>query len=283
MSDNERERVRLVEADYANTSDFIKNVVTTGSTIRGLAVTIWLALLGFSVQQGLWELAALAGIVAAVFWLLDGYHGWLCAEALTHARAAEKVTSLYFNALSRGEDNKRALTDFRSELRFHRFGLYLNIRAFRPRDLLSARPRVFYVVLYPVLILLALIALALVAAGAIGATSSQGEASGAAVVVGAKGAHGPGSPHGSTKVDVLVGPNTSVSLIPSVDVKGLTLDFGGKPSPLGIRGERGERGPLGPRGIQGAHGRVGPPGRRGATGPPGPRGLPAAGGQLPGS
>src|ERR1700677_276751 len=117
VNDSESERVRLVEVDYANTSDFIKSVVTTGATIRGLAVTIWLALVGFSVQQGLWELAALAGIVAAVFWLLDGYHGWLCAEALTHARAAEKVTSLYFNALSRGEDNKRALTDFRAELR----------------------------------------------------------------------------------------------------------------------------------------------------------------------
>lgn len=150
VNDNERERVRLVEVDYANTSDFIKSVVTISSTIRGVAVTIWLALLGFSVQQGLWELAVLAAIVAAVFWLLDGFHGWLYAEALTHARAAEKVTSLYFNALSRGEDNKRALTDFRAELRSHRFGLYNNIRAFRPRDLLMARPRVFYVVLYPV-------------------------------------------------------------------------------------------------------------------------------------
>lgn len=193
VNDNERERVRLLEVDYANTSDFIKSVVTISSTIRGVAVTIWLALLGFSVQQGLWELAALAAIVAAVFWLLDGYHGWLYAEALAHARAAEKVTSLYFNALSRGEDNKRALTDFRAELRFHRFGLYKNIRAFRPRDLLMARPRVFYVVLYPVLIALAAAALALVASGVIGATGNAGAASATSIQASTKGASSAGS------------------------------------------------------------------------------------------
>jgi hypothetical protein len=277
VSDNERERVRLVEVDYANTSEFIKSVVTTGATIRGLAVTIWLALVGFSVQQGLWELAALAGIVAAVFWLLDGYHGWLCAEALTHARAAEKVTSLYYNALSRGEDSERALTGFRTELRTYRFGLYLNIRAFRLGDLLLARPRVFYLVLYPVLIALAVAALGLVAAGTIGAASNGGGASAGSLVIRTKHTTGTTSTHittnhSGTRVDVLIGPNTYVSISPAVNIKDLTLSFVGKGS--GERGERGRRGERGP---------AGPHGPKGATGPRGQRGFPGTSAPAPGS
>jgi hypothetical protein len=168
VTDNERERVRLVEVDYGNTTDFIKSVVATGTTIRGLAVTIWLALVGFSVQQGIWELAALASIVAVVFLLLDGYHGWLYAEAEAHARAAETVTSRYYEALSKGDDEEDALLDFREELRFHRFGLFLNIHAFRAKDLLAARPKLFYAVLYPFLIGLAAAVAVCVAAGVIG-------------------------------------------------------------------------------------------------------------------
>jgi hypothetical protein len=271
VSDNERERVRLVEADYANTSEFLKSVVTTGTTIRGVAVTIWLALVGFSVQQSLWELAALAGIVAVVFWLLDGYHGWLYAEALTHARAAEKVTSLYYNALSRGEDSERALTGFRRELRVYRFGLYLNIRTFRLDDLLIARPRVFYLVLYPILIALAIAALGLVAAGAIGAASNGGGATGGSLVIrtkrttGATSTHS-GTDHSSTRVDdVVVDPGTYVSISPAVDIRDLTVSFVEKGS--GERTRRGERGSAGPRGLRGRGGPRGPRGFRGASAP----------------
>jgi hypothetical protein len=168
VTDNERERLRLVEVDYASTTDFIKSVDTTATTIRGLAVTIWLALVGFSVQQSIWELAALASIVAAAFLLLDGYHGWLCAEAEKHARAAETVTSRYYEALSSGEDEDDALLDFQEELRFHRFGLFLNIHAFGFGDLRAARPVLLYRLLYPVLIGLAVVVAICVAAGAIG-------------------------------------------------------------------------------------------------------------------
>ena len=168
VTDDERELVRLVEVDYANTTDFIKSVVTTGTTIRGLAMTVWLGLMGFSVQQSVWELAALAAIIALVFLVLDGYHGWLYAEAEAHARAAEKVTSRYYEALSKGDDEDDALSDFREELRFHRFGLFINIHAFRPRDLLTARPALFYRVLYPSLIFLAVLVLGLTAGEVIG-------------------------------------------------------------------------------------------------------------------
>lgn len=168
VSANERERVRLVEIDYDNTNDFIKSLLTTSSTSRGVGITIWLALLGFAVQQGVWELAGLAVVVAVVFWYVDGYHGWLYAEAAKHARATEKVTSRYYDALSRGEDSQKVMLDFREELRFHRFGLFMNLRSFRARDIMEARPRLFYAILYPSLVLIAALVVAGVATHVIG-------------------------------------------------------------------------------------------------------------------
>jgi hypothetical protein len=168
VSDHERERIRLVEADYASTTDFIKSVVTTAAAMRGLAVTIWLGLVGFAIQQRVWELALLAVIVAAVFWILDGYHGWLYRQALVHAQAAEAVTASYYRALSRGEDAEYVVLDFKGALRSYSFGLYRSIRAFRPRDLLEARPTLFYRVLYPLLVGLAVVAAICVASGAVG-------------------------------------------------------------------------------------------------------------------
>jgi hypothetical protein len=167
-TDSEKERLRLVELDYANTNDFVKSVVTTSATIRSLALTIWLGLVGFAVQQRLWELGVLAAVVAVLFLFLDGYHGWLYEEALKHARAAEKVTARYYNALSRGEDDPDAVLDFRVELRFHRFGLFSNLRHFQVPDLLAARPPLLYRVLYPTLVGVAVLVAVLVGVGAIG-------------------------------------------------------------------------------------------------------------------
>ena len=168
MSDSEKERLRLVELDYDRTSDFIKSVVATAGAIRGLAITIWLGLVGFALQQDLWELGALASVVAVLFLFLDGYHGWLYEEAMKHARAAEAVTSRYYNALSRGDDDPDALVDFRVQLRIHRFGLWSSLRHFAVRDLLIARPPLLYRVLYPSLLGLGVLVTVLVGAGVIG-------------------------------------------------------------------------------------------------------------------
>jgi hypothetical protein len=168
VSDNEKERVRLVEVDYDHTNDFIKSVIATAATIRGLALTIWLGLVGFAVQQSLWELAVLAAVVAVLFLLIDGYHGWLYEEALKHARATEKVTSRYYDALSRGDDDEDAVLDFRAELRFHRFGLFSNLHPFVLQDLLVARPQILYRVLYPALVGVAAAVGILVSLGVLG-------------------------------------------------------------------------------------------------------------------
>lgn len=163
VSKTEKERVRLVEADLALTNDFLKGVLATGTGLRGSAITIWLALVGFAFQQPLAELGLLAAIVAVVFLVADGYHGWLYSEAAKHARALERTLSIYYDALSRSEDDEDALLDFRKELRVRRFGLFLNLKdRFRLTDIASARPQLAYRLVYPALVVIALATWALV-------------------------------------------------------------------------------------------------------------------------
>jgi len=156
FTDNVRERIRLVELDYDKTNEFIKGVIGTSAALRGSAITLWLALLGFAFQQDLVVLAGLAGVVAMVFWVVDGYHGWLYSEAATHLRAVERVLTAYFAALARGDDDEDVITDFGIDLQVHRPGLFLHIR--KPNwltFLLVARPRVVYRGVYPFLVVLA--------------------------------------------------------------------------------------------------------------------------------
>ncbi len=176
FADSEKERVRLVESDYETTNEFIKGVVGTGALIRGSAITIWLALVGFAFQQSLTILAVLAAVVALVFAVVDGYYGWLYAEAAKHLRACEKVISTYYNALSRGDDDEDAVRDFRQELRFHRFGLFLNLRIKMKWDfLLAAKPVMIYRVIYPGLILLAIASALAIGPGGAGKKESEAE------------------------------------------------------------------------------------------------------------
>jgi hypothetical protein len=159
IEDEDKERIRLAEADLAQTNDFVKGVLATGAAIRGSAITIWLALLGFAAQQHLAVLCLLAAIVTLVFLFVDGYHGWLYSEAFKHAYAVERLLSTYYNALSRADDDPEELIIFRRDLRVHRFGLFHNLpERFKLKHIfLKARPTLFYRILYPVIIVLALI------------------------------------------------------------------------------------------------------------------------------
>ncbi len=146
-----REMLRLVELDYERTSKFIEGIVGTGATIRGWAITIWVALLGAAVDRKLWELAALGAVVILVFGLVDGYHASLYRAALDHAMRLERITRDYYAMIGRGTDDPDAELDLRAELESHRFGYYSNLRRFELRDLRNARPWVFFKFLYPFL------------------------------------------------------------------------------------------------------------------------------------
>jgi hypothetical protein len=157
VDETEKERIRLAEVDLAQTNEFIKGVLATGAALRGSAITIWLALLGFAVQQRLAELGLLAALVSVAFLLADGYHGWLYGEASKHARALERLLSNYYDALSRYRDDPDVLSRFRVDLRAHRHGLFLGFRTrFGLKQLWRARPPIFYRILYPLLIAAAL-------------------------------------------------------------------------------------------------------------------------------
>lgn len=169
----DEERIRLAEADLARTNEFIKGVLTVSAALRGSAITLWLALLGFALNQHVSALALLAIAAALVMWVADVYHGWLYAEALKHARSLETLLSDYYSTLSRYRDNPRELTRFRGKLRAQRLGLFLSFHTkFEWRSFLTARPAFVYRVVYPALMLIALgIFLALV----LGWLDSSGE------------------------------------------------------------------------------------------------------------
>lgn len=121
--ETEKEKVRLLEADFAQSNEFVKGVLGTSAAIRGSAITIWLALLGFSVQQGIPTLALLAAIVSVAFWIADGYHGWLYGEAFTHAQRIESLLASYYDDLSRRADSPTAHVHFTAKLRAHRYNM----------------------------------------------------------------------------------------------------------------------------------------------------------------
>lgn len=145
----DRERIRLVESDLQLTNEFIRGVIGTGTAVRGVAVTIWLALVGFAIQQQMASFSVLACLVALAFWLLDGYYGWLYTEGAIHARACETLLSEYYNAISRGDDNPRVVDRLRTNMRLQTFGLFLNFRSgYGLKQWWAARPVILYRTLY---------------------------------------------------------------------------------------------------------------------------------------
>lgn len=138
-------------------------------------MTIWLGLLGFGFDRGLWELPALACLLVVAFALIDSYHARLYVQALAHATKLEQVSRTYFTALTLAEDDPDLVGDFRDELDALRLGLYSSFtnprrqakRKGRWRRLIgwlglpwsyiwNGKPRVFFRMLYPALILIAL-------------------------------------------------------------------------------------------------------------------------------
>jgi hypothetical protein len=156
--DRFRELIRLVELDYERTAQFINGVLATGSTFRGWAVTIWLAVLGIAFSQDVWSLGLLASIVAIVFMLIDGYHAWLYTEAEAHANQLERTSAAYHEWLIRGADDPDRTMDFQVQLESYRFGLYRNLKVFRFRDFRHVRPRIVFRFFYPFLVVVGILA-----------------------------------------------------------------------------------------------------------------------------
>lgn len=149
----------LIEVDYESTRSLIDGVVRTSHALRGVGLTLSLALLTFAFQQSSLPIA-LCGLVAVVLFLyLDTYHGWLYAEGLKRAHELEHVLSLRYKALEREEDDPDVVLDLDVALAMHRFGQYSNIPRFKLRMLGRARPKSVYFSLYGILVGLSIAAI----------------------------------------------------------------------------------------------------------------------------
>jgi len=149
------ELVRVLEREYDNTAKFIQGVVGTSFTIRGWAVATWGALLGIAADQSSWEFSLFALLAVAGFAAVDAYHSWLYAAALTYSTALERVTTPYYKVLLRGEADEDAAQDFEREARNLKTGLFGQMPRFGLSELGKIRPKWFFTIFYPTLIVIA--------------------------------------------------------------------------------------------------------------------------------
>jgi hypothetical protein len=159
---DQKELSRLVELDYARTADFITGLMQRQVGMRGLAVTIWAAVLGFAFDHSTWELGVLAIASVLVFLFLDGYYSLLYIEARSHASELESISAFYYRSLIR-DDDQDSNRDLQVQLEAYRFGLYRSLKPFRIQDLIKVRQRVMFRYFYPFLALGGILATILIA------------------------------------------------------------------------------------------------------------------------
>jgi hypothetical protein len=142
------ELVALVRADYDATRSLIDGVVRTSIALRGIGMTLTLALLGYAVAHSSLALGLLGLASTWLFLYLDAFHGWLYDEGRRRARSVEHMLRLRYQQLERGNEDPDAGGDLDRALAAHRFGQYLALPRFRLRFLHQARPRAVYVLVY---------------------------------------------------------------------------------------------------------------------------------------
>lgn len=170
--DDKKEMIRLVELDFDHTTKFIEGSVSTTTSLRGWAITVWAALIGVAFSQRLWVLAALAAIAIAAFAIVDAYYLFFYWQALFRARLLEDVTAKHYDALARGTDNPRTIAGADLALTTNRYGIYRSLRDLRFSHLLTVKPRTFLIV-YAILIAVAIISAVLLLALQLSTTASS--------------------------------------------------------------------------------------------------------------
>jgi hypothetical protein len=149
-----REMIRLVELDYERTAAFSDGLVQREAAVRGLAVTVWVATLGFAFDRTSWPLAVLAAAASIAFALLDAYYSAVFVQLQTHLVALERLSATYYRSLRSPQDND-ALADLALAFEEYRFGHRRPLRRVHFRDLFSVFDRVVFRFLYPPLVLAA--------------------------------------------------------------------------------------------------------------------------------
>ena len=142
------ELISLVRLDYETTRSLIDGVVRTSLALRGVGLTLVLALLTFAVENSSVPVALCGGVAVVLFMFLDAYHGSLYAHGLRRAHELEHILSLRYKELERAGLDADVSIDLDIALAEHRFGQYSNFPRFRLAFLRRARPLGVYVVLY---------------------------------------------------------------------------------------------------------------------------------------
>jgi len=160
-AETQKELLRLTELQYDRSTRLTDALQTQLFTIRGWAITLWVGIAGFAVQQHRWDLAALDALVSCLFALVDAQHGVLSQRARDSAVEAEHITASYFTALTLGVDSPGARREFVEAVSSHQFGLYEQLAGFRMSDLLQVSLwsglRTMYVILFGAALVLAVL------------------------------------------------------------------------------------------------------------------------------
>lgn len=195
--------VELVKFDYQHLLGFIDGVIRVSIGIRTIAMAGCLALLAAAMQTDEVVLAVFAFLASVAFGLQDAYHGWLYAEARERASRIERLLDAYYRQLQ-GKASEARARQLLKQLRRHRIGMKPTLSGPLPPKsrarqaewrgettpvtriaarvrlarlamagrtvIAKARPRVVYVLLYP---LLALISIAVVLVLLVGSATEE--------------------------------------------------------------------------------------------------------------
>jgi hypothetical protein len=158
VSERERELVGLIKVDYDAALRAISGFVSTGGQLRGIGVAAWGVVIGLAVRDESALLAGLAMTLVVIFAYADAYHAALYRRALRRAITLEELLDTYLDRLGIDYDDEDAVQRALAKLETHRFGMYHTLRPLRIRDLVLARPRVVFWLVYPGLVFAALAA-----------------------------------------------------------------------------------------------------------------------------
>lgn len=192
------ELVELVKFDYQHSMAFIDGVVRVSIGLRTIAMAGCLALLAAAMQVDQPFLAFFAFLAAAALGAQDAYHGWLYAEARDHVRKMEDLIGSYYR-LVQGKASTAREAELLKQLRKHRIGAKPILEGPGPSRsrarqavwrgettsaakaaaalrigwlfnssrtvIAKARPRIVYLLLYPLLALISVAIAAVLLAG----------------------------------------------------------------------------------------------------------------------
>ena len=161
--EREKSLVELIRVDYDATLRALSGFISTGGQIRAIGVAAWAVVLGLAVGDKSVALAALAAAVVIVFAYGDAYHAALYRRALGRAIRLEGLLDAWVDRLGIDADDPDAVIRSRAKLEMHRFGVHRSLRHPSVSDLIAAKPRPIFWVMYPGLFSASLVAIALYA------------------------------------------------------------------------------------------------------------------------